>query len=254
MTSRKNIFCLGALVALGFGMLGSPKSLVGQEYLDDFLFHQPKATISFNLGFNLPGAGSEVFDEAFDVYTLDKGDLTSFLIGGGVSVFVNDRLDVGFDFSYASSKNWVEYVEFVDNNDLPIEHEVRFTQVPLTLSAKYFLMSRGREVGNLSWIPTSWAPYIGVGGGRTYYEFEQAGDFIDYVDFSVFSSTFLSEGWAWVGHALAGVQWSISPQWVISAEGRYAFANAEMDRPAYRDYDKIDLSGFNGSIGFGIRF
>ena len=250
----KNTFCLGAMVALGLGILGMPKALEAQEYLGDFMFHQPKATISFNLGFGLPTAGSQIFDEAFDVYTLNKGDLTSFLIGGGVSVFANDRLDVGFDFSYSSSKTWVEYVDFVDNADLPIEHQTRFTQVPLTLSAKYFLMDRGREIGNLSWIPTKWAPYIGVGGGRTYYEFEQAGDFIDFVDFSVFSSTFLSEGWAWVGHVLGGVQWSVSPQWVISAEGRYSFANADMDRPAFRDYDPIDLSGFNGSIGFGIRF
>jgi len=254
MTARKNISRLGALVVGGCGLLGIPAALAAQEYQGDYLFHQPKATISFNLGFSVPTASSEIFDEAFEVYTLEKGDLTSFLIGGGVSFFVNDRLDVGFDFSYASSDSWVEYVEFVDNNDFPIEHEVHFMQVPLTLSAKYFLMPRGRQIGNLSWISTKWAPYIGGGGGRTYYEFEQTGDFIDFVDFSVFPTQFVSEGWAWVGHVLGGVQWYLSPQWVISAEGRYSFASSEMDRPDYRDYDAIDLSGFDGFVSFGVRF
>jgi len=254
MTSRKNIFFLGALVALGFGMLGTPKAVEGQEYLGDFLFHQPKATLSFNLGFGLPTAGSTVFDEAFTEFTLDKSDLYGFLIGGGLSFFVNDRLDLGIEFSYTSSSSWAEYVDYVDNDDLPIEHETRFTRVPLTLTAKYFLKDRGRTIGSLSWIPTNWAPYIGVGGGRTYYEYEEVGDWIDFVDFSVYSSSYISEGWAWTGHVLGGVQWSLSPQWVISAEGRYSIGNAEMDRPAYKDYDPIDLSGFNGSIGFGIRF
>lgn len=254
MTTRKTRNFLGALIALGFGLLWAPNSLAGQEYQDDFLFHQPKATLSFNLGFNLPTAGSQVFDEAFEVYTLDKGDLYGFLIGGGISVFVNDRVDLGFDFSYASSDTWVEYTDYVDNNDLPIEHEISFLQVPLTVSAKYFLMDRGRKIGNLSWIPTSWAPYIGAGGGRIFYEYEQVGDFIDFVDNSVFRSSFLSEGWAWVGHVLGGAQWYLSPEWIISAEGRYSFASADMDRPAYQGYDKIDLSGFNGSIGFGFRF
>lgn len=254
MTSRKNIFCLGALVALGFGVLGTPAPLSSQEYLGDFLFHQPKATLSFNLGFSVPSAGSQIFDEVMNDFTLEKSDFNSFLIGGGVSLFVNDRIDVGFDFSYGSSNAWAEYVDFVDNDDLPIEHETRFTRVPLTLSAKYFLMDRGRAIGSLSWIPTSWAPYIGVGGGRTYYGFEEVGDFIDFEDNSVYTSSYLSEGWAWVGHVLGGVQWSISPEWVISVDGRYSIASSEMDRPAYKDYDKIDLSGFNGSIGFGIRF
>lgn len=254
MTTRKPILGLGAMAVVGCSLLGIPTTLSGQEYQDDYLFHQPNATLSFNMGFSLPTASSDIFEEAFEIYTLEKGELTSFLIGGGVSFFVNDRLDLGFDFSYASSDSWVEYVEYVDNNDLPIEHKIRFMQVPLTLSAKYYLMDRGREIGNLSWIPTTWAPYIGGGGGRTYYEFEQVGDFIDFVDFSVFPTQFLSEGWAWVGHVLGGVQWSVSPKFIVTAEGRYSFASAEMDRPDYRDYDAIDLSGFNGIIGFGVRF
>jgi hypothetical protein len=77
---------------------------------------------------------------------------------------------------------------------------------------------------------------------------------VDFVDLSIFTNDYISEGWAWVGHALAGVQWALSPEWVVTAEGRYSLADADLDRPDYSGYEPIDLSGFQGSIGFGIRF
>jgi opacity protein-like surface antigen len=145
-------------------------------------------------------------------------------------------------------------VDWVDNNDLPIEQQTEFTRVPVTASVRYFLMDRGQEIGSLSWIPTKWAPYIGAGGGRVFYEFKQTGDFVDFVDLSIFYYDNLSEGWAWIGHVFGGLQWALSPQWILSAEARYSLADADLDRPAYSGYEPIDLSGFQATMGFGIRF
>ena len=211
-------------------------------------------TLQFNLGYGLASAGSDIFTELNEVYTLDKSDFRAPVIGAGFAIFLNDRIDLSFDFSYARSSTWSEYVDWVDENDLPIEQETKLTQFPITASVRYFLMDRGREVGNLSWIPTTWAPYIGVGGGQMYYEFQQTGDFVDFFDYSIFYDTIVSDGWAWVGHVLGGVQWALSPQWVVSAEGRYSLADAPLDRPTYKGYEPIDLSGFKGTIGFGVRF
>lgn len=245
------------LVALS-GLMGTtsllPGSLAAQDYLEDFMFHAPKVTLSFNLGYGVPKAGSDIFSEAFDTYTLEKGDFRAPLIGGGVSFFLNDRVDLAVEFSYSRSSTWSEYIDWVDDNDLPIEQETRLTRAPLTVSARYFLTGRGREVGSLSWIPTTWSPYIGAGGGRMYYEFQQTGDFVDFVDLSIFYTSFRSQGWAWVGHVFGGLQWSLSPQWVVTAEARYSLAEADLDRPDFSGYEPIDLSGFNGAVGFGIRF
>jgi len=41
---------------------------------------------------------------------------------------------------------------------------------------------------------------------------------------------------------------------VVSAEGRYSIGDADLDRFSYSGYDPIDLSGFQGTVGFGIRF
>lgn len=254
MTKGKSFLPLLAFVALGGVASVTPGALNGQEYLGDFLFHRPRVTLTFNLGYGIPKAGSDIFDDVEEMFTLDKSDFHAPVIGGGVSIFLKDRMDLAMEFSFARSSSWSEYVDWVDDQDLPIEQETRFTQVPVTLSLRYFLLDRGREIGNLSWIPTTWSPYIGAGGGRIFYKFEQSGDFVDFEDYGIFRYDYVSEGWAWVGHVFGGVQWSLSPTWLVSVEGRYSLAEAELDRSNFSGYEPIDLSGFKGTLGFGIRF
>jgi hypothetical protein len=222
------------------------------------MFHPPRATVTLSLGYSLPSAGSDLFDEVTTIYTLKKGDFRAPVIGGGVSFFMNERVDLAFELFYSKASAWGEYTEFVGADDLPIEHETSFTQVPLTASVRYFLKDRGRQVGSLSWIPTTWTPYIGAGGGTMYYEFQQAGEFINFAldEWPIYRDTISSSGWGLVGHVFGGVQWSLSPQLVVSAEARYSLAQKDLERGelGYSGYDPIDLSGLKGSVGFGIRF
>jgi len=256
MTFRKNSLSLIVFFALSGMTALQPNPLSGQDFLGDFMFHEPNVTLTLNFGYRIPSVGSDIFDEVTDVFTLGKGDFHAPVIGAGLSLFLNDRMDLAFEFSYSRSSSWSEYADYVDFDDLPIEQETQFTQVPVTVSLRYFLMDRGREIGSFSWIPTTWAPYIGAGGGRMFYKFHQAGDFIafDEEDWPIVRDEVLSEGWDWVGHVFGGFQWAFSPQWVLTAEGRYSLANADLDRPAYRGLDPIDLSGFQSTLGFGIRF
>ena len=261
MRFRKITFPLLTVVALGGASLLVPRALLGQEMGEDFMFQTPKVTLSINLGYGLRSAGSDLFDELISEFTLDKGDFQAPTVGGGVAFFLNERMDLAFEFSYSKSSSWSEYTEFVGTDDFPIEQETTFSQVPLTASFRYFLSDRGRSIGNLSWIPNTWTPYIGAGGGRIWYEFAQTGEFIDFLDpgcetegCPIYNDNLLSEGWGWVGHAFGGVQWAISPQMVISAEGRYSLADADLDRAAFRGFEPLDLSGFQATLGFGVRF
>jgi hypothetical protein len=243
----------GLFVLSGF----APEDAFGQRP-SDFLFESPNAALSIHLGYGVPGAGSDIFQDIDTIFTLGMSDFNAMVIGGSLAFFLNDRLDLSFELGYTGSEVWSEYVDFVelleDGTELPIEQQTKFTRVPITASVRYFLMSRGRQIGSFSWIPEKWAPYLGLGGGWTYYEFEQVGDFVDFVDSSIFTASFASDGWALTGHALGGVQYSISPRWVMTAEGRYSWASEDLDRPQFQGYDPIDLSGFQGTLGFGVRF
>ncbi len=224
----------------------------------DFLFETPSFTLSLNLGYGLPSAGSDLFLDIDTIFTLGQSDFNAPVIGGSLAFFLNDHIDLVVDLSYAGSSTWSEYVDWTEylegGGEIPIEQETSLTRIPVTGTFRYFLFDRGRKIGSFSWIPTKWSPYVGVGGGWTYYEFQQRGDFVDFEDFSIFTSEFTSNGWALTEHVLGGAQFSLSPRWVVTAEGRYSWADQDLDRPQYQGYDPIDLSGFQGTLGFGVRF
>jgi len=256
MTIGKSSLSLIVCLAVGGIVALAPKPVSGQGYAEDFMFHQPKVTVTFNIGYGMPAAGSDLFTWIQDEFTLEKSDFGAPAVGGGVSIFMNERVDLAFEFSYSKSTTWSEYTDFVGGDDLPIEQETKFTRVPVTASFRYFLMDRGRGIGSLSWIPTTWAPYVGGGGGRMFYEFSQTGEFINFQsdDLPIYNDSLLSEGWAWVGHVFGGVHYALSPQWVITGEARYSLADADLDRNSFGGFEPIDLSGFQGTIGFGVRF
>ena len=105
-------------------------------------------------------------------------------------------------------------------------------------------------MSRFAWIPSRLTPYVGAGGGAISYEFRQIGDFVDFVDLSVFSSTFRSSGWAPSVHAFGGVDVLAYRRLYLSAEARYVWASATLGRD-FIDFDPIDLGGFR--IGAGAR-
>jgi hypothetical protein len=161
-----------------------------------------------------------------------------------------------FDGAFTSVKQPSEFRDFVDNNDEPIEQETRYRRVPLTFGLKYYVADRGRSVGQFAYIPSKFAPYLGFGGGAMYYKFEQEGDFIDFAtdNLEVFGAKLESSGWTPMAHGSAGMDYTVGPWLALTAEARYQWARARLDPQVFEDYDKIDLSGVTGTVGFRVRF
>jgi len=254
----------GAIVlALGAMALALPNGLRAQAgggsiFDRDFMFGKPRATLSFNMGYGVARAGSDIFQEMDTLLTLGKRDFDSPVVGGSLALYLNDRIDLSFQVGFSRSESWSEYVDWVedlgDGREAPIEQRTRLTRVPTTASLLYYPVDRGRRISRFAWVPTRWSPYVGLGLGRVYYSFQQNGDFLDFEDYSIFKGHFGSTGYAWTGHAMAGAQLALSAQVILSAEGRYSWADAELDRQYFRDFQPIDLSGFQLTAGMGIRF
>lgn len=220
---------------------------------DGFFFREPVVTWSVRAGYGLANAGSEIFSFTSRQLTLDKGDFSGVNIGSDLDFRLTSRLTVGLGIWYEGRSTPSEYRDFVDQNDLPIEQTTKFRRMPLTASLKYYVVPRGRSIGHFAWIPAKIAPYIGAGGGMMRYSFEQDGDFIDQQSMDVFHDTFKSSGWTPEGHAMAGLDVSLTPRLVLTGEGRYTYAKAEMAQD-FVGFDKIDLSGFAITAGLAIRF
>lgn len=240
------------VVAVAGLVLGSPLALEAQQG-PDFLFGNPRVTLGLRAGWSEARAGSQIFSFTEERLTLERGDFAGVNLGGQLSVRATDRVDLALDVGFTRSEARSEFRDWVDTNDLPIEQTTTFTRRPVTLSAKVFLVDRGRSVGRYAWIPTSMAPYVGAGGGLLWYKFRQDGDWVDEETLDIFTATFESYGQTPTGHVFGGLDFTVAPRVLVNLEGRYLWANAEMDRD-FVDFDSIDLAGFQLTAGLGLRF
>jgi hypothetical protein len=219
----------------------------------DFLFRAPTVSLGLRGGYAVARASGEIFKFTREQLTLGRSDFDAPSFGGQLAVRVAPRVDVAVDVSVSETRSRSEFREWVDLDDLPIEQETRFRRVPLTFGVKAYLKDRGRSVGRFAWVPARWAPYVGAGAGWVWYRFEQQGDFVDFETLDVFPDIFTSHGRAPTLHMYGGADWSLGPQFFLTAEARYAWANADMGAD-FVDFDPVDLSGLQATVGLSVRF
>ena len=236
------------------GLVALAMPLHAQSNGKGFLFKRPAGSFAIRGGYALANAGSDVFSEATTQLTLDKRDFSALAFGGDISYSLGARTDLVFDGEVASSSMNSEFRKWVDNNDKPIQQATKFRRVPLTFAVKYYLADRGRAVSQFAWIPNRYAPYVSLGAGAMYYRFAQNGDFVDFKTLDVFSSTVESSGWTPMGQGAAGMEYNVGPWLALTGEGRYVWAKATLDPKTFEGFDKIDLTGFTGTVGFRVRF
>jgi hypothetical protein len=254
-------FGFRALTLLGVASAALlPAHLAAQEGAD-FLFRRPVVSISVRGGYAVPRAGGDLFEFTQDqLWTLEHEDISFSgpAFQAELAVRATEQIDVAAGVAYSSTDSRSEFRRWVGSDDLPIEQTNRFSRTPLTLSVKGYLMPRGRSLGRFAWVPARWSPYLGVGGGAVRYLFEQEGEFVDFQsedpnNLEIFRDRFRSEGWAPTAHAAVGVDLSLSRFFVATAEGRYSLGSAKLGAD-FVDFDDIDLSGFQVTAGFSLRF
>jgi hypothetical protein len=225
----------------------------GSSKNPDFLFGHPDGSIGIRGSWIFNRGGSDWYDFVTDQLTIDHGDLNAPAFTFEVGFFVTPRIDLvaGVDISNASASS--EYRRFVDNNRLPITQRTELRGTTVSASLKYALLPRGREVGSVAWVPASIVPYVGAGGGAHWYRLTQQGDFVDFVDLSVFTDAFRSSGWTPSAHVFGGADIKLNKRLYLTVEGRYQWAAGDLGAD-WIDFDPIDLSGFHLGTGINITF
>jgi opacity protein-like surface antigen len=247
----RTTFRNGAVLSIAAAALATAPAAAQRDA--DFLFGTPKASLGFRIGYAVPAAGSEVFDFNRQELTLEKRDFNAPFIGGELGIRLTDRLDLAVGLGFEESDARSEFRDWVDQNDLPIEQNTKFRRVPLTLSMKVFLSDRGRSIGRFAWIPETWTPFLGYGGGVVWYRFEQVGDFVDFDSLDIVNTRYTAKGSSLTGHLLGGLDVTLTPRWVITTEARYSWANGDMGYE-YSNFNDLDLDGFRLSVGLSARF
>ena len=218
-----------------------------------FAFGNPRGFFLVKAGLFLPREDSDIYTFNQEQLTLEPGDFKSGLFGIDFGWSVNDRVDVVFGFDYTSGGKVSEFRDFVDEFGDPIVQQTKLRQTPLTASVRLNLVERGRSVGSYAWVANTAVPYVGGGGGITWWKYEQFGDFVDFFDFTIFTEQFETQGWDPIFHVFGGVDVSLSPRFALNFEARYSWAEGDL-APAFVGFDPIDLAGFRGTVGASFRF
>jgi len=242
-----------ATFSLVFSAMLAAPSAVSAQASEGFLFKEPRVSFAFKFGYQVPMAGSQVYDFVQDELTVNRSDFNTMSLGAELALRVSPRVDIALEIGRGQSSTPSEFREFVDTDDLPIEQVTEVTRTPITVGATYYLQDRGRRVSSLAWVPAAWAPFVGAGVGLVSYSFVQSGDFVDFDTFDIFADYFETAGTALTAHGLAGLEYAVSPRMALTGEGRYFWAQGDMGGD-FVDFDALDLSGFQASLGFKLRF
>ena len=241
---------LGALFLLGTSI---PRSARAQGAGEGFLFQRPVGSITVRGGYAHASASSDLFDFVTSTLTLGRGDFSSPTGQVDLAIHVAPRLDLDLGAGIARSSSSSEYRKLIDQNNQPIEQTTSFLRVPLTADVRLYLTPQGREIGRFAWVPSRFAPYVGIGGGMIGYEFRQSGDFVDPSTNNVFNSDLKTSGWTPVAQGVAGLDYTLSPRFALTGEAKYLMARAHPNE-GFSSFDRIDLSGFTTTLGLKLRF
>jgi hypothetical protein len=219
----------------------------------DFFLRRPLGTIGVRTGWLFAREGSDLFDFVERQLTIDDGAFSAPSFTAELGIALTPRVDIvlGLDASKASVTS--EYRDYVDNNRLPIVQTTSLKQVNVSGSVRFAVLPRVQGISRFAWIPRRVTPYVGAGAGAMRYEFRQTGDFVDFVDLSVFADNFVAQGWAPSAHVFGGGDIQIYRRLFLSLEGRYIWAAADLGR-TFVDFDPIDLAGFRLGAGVNIVF
>lgn len=220
----------------------------------DFMLGRPRASIGVRGSMLVASANSDIFEFVTDILAIEKSDFNTGSFGFEAGYSLTPRLDIIGTIDLNGVKKPSDYRDWEDNRGLPIQQTTELKQKNFTASAKFSLLPRGRAISRLAWIPRTFMPYVGAGGGYGNYEFRQNGDFVDFDNGNrVFSDTFVSDGWAPTFHVLGGTDIRVYRHLLLSLDARYSWQKATLSND-FIDFEPIDLGGFRFGAGIHVAF
>ncbi len=160
-------------------------------------------------------------------------DFDSASAGGDFSVSVGSFIEVGAGLNYYKATVPTVYSRFVDSDGTEIESDLKLRNIPLSLTAKVFPLTRDAGV----------QPYVGAGVQFNRWQYTEVGEFLDFDTGEIFRDSFVDDGMEIGPVFLAGIRFAVGGNLLLGGEWRYSTAKGDLD-PSLGFYgDTIDLGG-----------
>lgn len=218
-----------------------------------FALGQPRIFLGGHIGVLAPRADSDLYDMITQELTLSRSDFRAATVGGDFGILFASHFAAVASLEYARSTTRSESRDFIESNGDPIVQTTRLSQVPVTVTLRYYPRKMGETVGSFAWVPTRLNPYLGAGVGILHYEFSQSGRFVDRNTLDIFDANLKSSGMTDTEHVAAGMDISLTPRVFVNGEARYSWAGADLSGD-FTGFQPIDLGGFRLLGGVYFRF
>ena len=219
----------------------------------DFLFGRPRGSVAIRVGWVVPNEAGDLFAFVRETLTIEKGDFRSGGVGAEITVAFGPWASVVVGYDHSGSSMGSETRRFIGSDDLPIAQQTKLSVHQWSAGIKLPLTAPGRAISRYAWIPNALVPYAGGGIALVRYSFSQDGEFVDFVDHSIFRHSFMSTGSTSGAYAAAGLDWQLLRRVAVAVEGRYVWADAPLTF-SFSGFEGIDLSGFRVTTGISIPF
>jgi len=210
--------------------------------------------IQIRFGWFWPAGGGELWDTNEQVFTLEASDLDGFTLGLGYLHSIGNVAEIGAGVEFYEETALSRYADFVDESGFGIYHDTELSLVPVTLDVRFLPGGRHRiRPGGRHVLKPVF--YVGGGIGATFWEYAEAGDFLDFGAEPpvVFPGRFEDDGVAFEVHGVAGVELPLNPAVGFLIEARYSAADDELEDD-FAGLGDIELGGASISGGFSFRF
>jgi len=210
---------------------------------------------TFRLGGFFPSGDGSFWEANEAAFTLDHSDFNGVIGGVGYTGAVSNFFEIGINLDFYAASSLSADRFFNDQLGNPILHDTRLSEAPLTLDFKLLPAGRyaRRGPGGNRYVRRP-VPYIGAGIGTVYWQYEEEGDFVA-SDLSIVYDRLVDSGFAFEQHVLAGVEFPASPNWNITLEGRYSWADTSVGG-AFTTVNpgQLELGGASFFVGGALRF
>jgi outer membrane protein W len=203
--------------------------------------------ITFQLGGFLPRA--EDSRPAGDVLVVNRqyllfnvSDFNGFTTGGEWAIGLGEYFEVGVGVGYFQSTVPAVYDAWVDSDGTEIEQDLRLRIVPVTAIARILPLGNKR----------AFQPYVGGGLGIYTWKYSETGEFVDFLDNSIYRASYVQSGTTAGPVAVFGARGRLSRSFTLGMEVRLQWGQADLSQDFLGD--KLDLGGTSILSTFTYRF
>lgn len=188
----------------------------------------------------------DVLVENLNSLAFDINDFRGATVFGEWNITFNEKVEVGFGAGFYQRTAPSVYRDFVDIDLTEIEQDLRLRIIPLTAVVRFLPIGQAGDV----------QPYLGGGVAALNWKYSETGEFVDFNNNNnIFEDRYEASGTAVAPVVLGGIRFPINGDvYALNTEVRYQFGKGNLGSDNGFLAEKINLGGFNFTVGFQIRF